>query len=169
MDLQRSPCDLAALVREVCARLAPLAEAKYLALSVETPEDALPADLDVVKVEQVVTNLVSNAVKYTETGAVAVRLDELANEEFGPCLRIRVRDTGIGIRLEDQARLFAPFTQVDSRPARPGGGTGLGLFLTARYVEMHGGRIEVRSEPGRGSEFTVLLPLETGAAGATSR
>jgi signal transduction histidine kinase len=109
-------------------------------------------------------SLLSNAVKFTDPGGhVTVTADTVfPGGPSGPCsLRIRVADTGIGIKREDQARIFDKFEQVDSSPAREQEGSGLGLALTRKLIELHGGQIGVESDgiTGRGSMFTVLLPL----------
>jgi two-component system sensor histidine kinase/response regulator len=159
MDLQRSPADLGELIRDVIARTAPLAEAKQLPLELRLPAAPVNAEVDSVKFQQVITNLVSNAIKYTDAGSVTVSLEGAEDARLGRAARVIVRDTGVGIRREDQGRLFQQFHQLDSSTTKRVGGTGLGLYITARYVEMHGGRIEVHSEYGRGSEFTVSLPV----------
>ncbi len=111
--------------------------------------------LDLQKFRQVLFNLLSNAVKFTEPGGqVRLRLLPLENERV--CLE--VSDTGIGIAEADMGRLFQAFGQLDSGLARRAEGTGLGLVLTRRLVELQGGSIEVRSTPGVGSTFSVNLP-----------
>jgi len=107
------------------------------------------------KVKQVVLNLLSNAVKFTpDGGSISVRatLDT-------DCVEVAVRDTGIGIALEDQAAVFEEFTQVGRDYTKKAEGTGLGLALTKRIVELHGGRIWLESAPGEGSTFAFTLPL----------
>ena len=100
-------------------------------------------------------NLLSNAVKFTdEGGAVEVTMAEHGDSSW----RLQVRDTGIGIAAADLPRLFEAFTQLDSGPSRQHDGTGLGLALTRKLVELQGGRIDVQSRPGTGSTFSVLLP-----------
>jgi signal transduction histidine kinase len=124
----------------------------------------LPAiTADRMRVQQMVYNLLSNAIKFTDPGGlVTVTADTVAVGPAGACaLRIRVADTGIGIKPEDQTRIFDKFERGDSASAREQEGTGLGLALTRKLVELHGGQITVESEGvrGRGSLFTVLLPL----------
>ena len=107
------------------------------------------------KVKQVLLNLLSNAVKFTPEGG---RIGLKAGRTDG-MVEISVTDTGIGIAPEDQAAIFEEFRQVGSDETRKQEGTGLGLTLAKKFVELHGGRIWVESEPGRGSTFTFTLPL----------
>ncbi len=108
------------------------------------------------KFKQIVINLLSNAVKFTPEGGKVT----LAADRINGAYAISVRDTGIGIAAEDQDKIFEEFRQVGTDYARKAEGTGLGLTLTRRLVELHGGRITVESEPGEGSKFTFTLPLE---------
>jgi signal transduction histidine kinase len=141
-----------ALVRSVVAVVEPLAHHKRIGFSVDVP-NGVRVVTDPDKVRQVLVNLVGNGIKFTEEGAVrlTVRSDERR-------ISFRVEDTGIGIRAADRARLFQPFTQLESGLTRRHGGTGLGLFISRRLAEMVGGRIDVESEPGRGSVFTFEIP-----------
>ena len=107
------------------------------------------------KVKQILLNLLSNAIKFTPEGG---RVTLMAHHTDSS-LEIAVRDTGVGIAAEDLERIFEEFRQVGTDYARKVEGTGLGLTLTRRFIELHGGRIEVESEPGEGSEFRVTLPL----------
>jgi len=119
---------------------------------VELPAEPVPLHCDAVRIEQVITNLLSNAVKYSPAGAVievALRADDAA-------VVLRVNDHGVGMTPADSGRLFEPFQRVGARGSVPG--TGLGLWITRRIVEAHGGTIEVASDPGRGTTFTVTLP-----------
>ena len=137
----------------MAASLGPAAAAAGLELAVEAPE-SLRVVSDRNRVRQVLVNLAGNAVKFTEKGGVTVLV-----EEAGRSARVAVRDTGPGIRPEDLGRLFQFFSRVTSpdRPVREG--TGLGLYLSRRLVDLLGGEIGARSEPGRGSEFAFTLPL----------
>jgi signal transduction histidine kinase len=123
-----------------------------VALDVGSGLDEVTADER--KVKQIIYNLLSNAVKFTPDGG---RVDVAAAREDG-YVRVVVRDTGIGIAPADQERIFEQFSQVGRDPERAREGTGLGLPLSKRFVELHGGRITVESEPGRGSAFTFTLP-----------
>ena len=114
-----------------------------------------PVQADRTKIRQVLLNLLSNAVKFTPQGEVTVRV-ETRNDE----LLVSVADTGIGIRDEDQGKLFKAFQQVNGQVHLPLGGTGLGLAISKTFVELHGGRIWMESRPGRGSTFSFTLPLE---------
>ncbi|MCY1270689.1 Sensor histidine kinase RcsC [compost metagenome] len=114
---------------------------------------------DAQRLQQVLVNLVGNAIKFTEQGEVALLVQRVGREGETVQLCFRVRDTGIGISAEQQARLFAPFTQADSSIARRFGGTGLGLAISKRLVSLMGGSISLESEVGTGSEFQVVLPF----------
>jgi GAF domain-containing protein/anti-sigma regulatory factor (Ser/Thr protein kinase) len=138
------------------------ASTKGLYLKVDAP-DALPAvRADSVRLRQVITNLLSNALKFTKQGGVTVRI--ALNEMDGMTqVWTTVSDTGIGIRREDQAIIFDEFRQADGSTTREFGGTGLGLAITKRLVELMGGRIWVESEIGFGSAFTFTIPVDTRA------
>jgi signal transduction histidine kinase len=131
-----------------------LAAEKKLALEVDVPADLPTGRGDERRLTQVLLNLVSNAIKFTEAGSVGIR----ARVEDGGFL-VAVSDTGIGIAPEDQGRIFEEFQQVDASSTRRKGGTGLGLAIARRIVELHGGRIWVESTPGQGSTFAFTLPL----------
>jgi CheY-like chemotaxis protein/anti-sigma regulatory factor (Ser/Thr protein kinase) len=111
---------------------------------------------DPVRLRQILINLVGNAIKFTEQGRVIVSV-RLAQGEAGPSIEVAVADTGVGMSPELQAKLFEPFTQADTSASRRFGGTGLGLAISRRLARILGGEIEVRSEPGKGSVFTLSL------------
>jgi signal transduction histidine kinase len=151
-------------IPEVVGVVQSLAQQKNITVTVEVKEPLPAITADRMRVQQMIYNLLSNAIKFTDPGGhVTVTADTVfPGGPSGPCsLRIRVVDTGIGIKLEDQTRIFDTFEQVDASPAREQEGTGLGLALTRKLVELHGGLIGVESEgvKGRGSMFTILLPL----------
>ena len=120
------------------------------------------------RIRQILLNLISNAVKFTDEGSVIVRLDalELHKNRYELCLS--VEDTGIGIKATDQDQLFDDFVQADGADTRRYGGTGLGLSISKKLVDMMGGRIEIESEEGKGSRFSVYLSLEQGRGQAAS-
>ena len=143
-------------VEEVCSVVRPLAERKQLELRTEFSPELDQVLLDPLRFRQILYNLVSNAVKFTdEHGRVEIVLAPNGNRTF----ELRVTDSGIGIAAEDIPRLFREFEQLDAGPGRRFQGSGLGLSLTKRLVEIHGGTIEVESSLGRGSTFRVHLPL----------
>ncbi|NYZ11116.1 response regulator [Azospirillum sp. RWY-5-1] len=161
ITLRPSRVDLGALVGNVVDCQAPLAAAKGLRLVRRIADDLPPAvDADAGRLRQVLTNLVGNAVKYTDTGDVQVSLHRSGDAGR---FRFEVRDTGIGIAPDEQARLFQPFSQV-GRDAGRRGSTGLGLAICRRLVEAMGGAIGVDSSPGRGSTFWFELPLAAAPA-----
>jgi signal transduction histidine kinase/CheY-like chemotaxis protein/streptogramin lyase len=116
---------------------------------------------DPVRVRQILLNLLANAIKFTERGDVTVQVDADPAGESSVVLRLAVSDTGIGIQAEKQRTIFSAFTQADASTTRKYGGTGLGLSISARLAQMMGGRIEVESEPGRGSRFYFTAEFAT--------
>lgn len=130
---------------------------KGLELRYENKSRQESVHVDSRRIRQVLLNLLDNAVKFTDRGHVSLRVEDFPGED---CIRIRVQDSGIGIAPEDQEKLFQPFFQVDHGLTRKYPGTGLGLAITWRTVELHGGRIELESAPGKGSCFTVILPVK---------
>ncbi len=156
LDIERIPFDLAETAEETCALLAPRAHAKNLELNLFVAPELAPQRLgDPTRIRQVLTNLVGNAVKFTETGEITVTLQPEENDR----VRFEVRDTGIGMSPQVREKLFQPFTQADASTTRRFGGTGLGLTISKRLVEMMGGEIGVESTEGRGSTFWFTLPL----------
>ncbi len=142
------------LLRSSIAVIQPLADQKRLRLQVNVPRNFVRMTSDIDKSRQILVNLLGNAVKFTDQGTVTVRLSSA-----GDSVRVDVQDTGIGISEEELTRLFRPFAQVDSGLTRRHGGTGLGLYISRRLATMLGGHIEVQSEAGVGSTFSVVLPL----------
>ena len=159
MELNVEQIDAASVLEEVATALTPLAETKGLTLKV-TIAGLLPAvHVDRRALSQIVINLVSNAIKFTEQGIVELKLER--NSVGGrKCVAVAVTDSGVGIRLEDQAKLFAAFSRVDASGHRVREGTGLGLHLSQILAEAMGGKIVLQSEYGKGSTFTLLLPDE---------
>jgi hypothetical protein len=145
--------------------LTPSAHAKGLALLVQCAAD-LPSRLrgDATRLGQIATNLLNNAIKFTETGQVELILTCSKPTVAGVLVRLSVRDTGIGIGTEGLARLFKPFSQADTSTTRRFGGTGLGLSIAGRFVNLMGGEIGVTSTVGVGSEFWVEIPLRAADA-----
>jgi protein-histidine pros-kinase len=155
----------AAAAASVCAIVSPLARKKGITLGTDIDPEVGEVFLDGQKFKQILFNLLSNAVKFTDDGGYV----ELSlNVDDDGMLRMQVRDTGIGIAPTDMGRLFNAFQQLDSSATRRYEGTGLGLALTRRLVELQGGRIEVSSIVGEGSTFTVRLPLAARAAASVA-
>jgi PAS domain S-box-containing protein len=163
MQLDRQPFDLEALLRNALSLAEATARPKGLRLNLDLPHDLPPHLLgDALRLQQVLGNLLTNAVKFTERGTVCLNVSVLpAQTPQTACLRLAVQDTGMGIPPEVQAMLFTPFVQGDATITRHFGGTGLGLSIVRRLVGLMGGEVGVVSEPGRGSEFwfTVSLPV----------
>ena len=142
------------LVRAAVAVVQPLADQKKLRITVELPRAHVRMTSDIDKLRQVLVNLLGNAVKFTDAGGITVSV-----KMTGKVVWLEVKDTGVGIPVSEQMRLFRPFAQVDSGLTRRHGGTGLGLYISRRLVTMLGGHIEVNSAPNRGATFRVALPL----------
>jgi PAS domain S-box-containing protein len=157
--------DIKASIERVVASITPMAEKKGLALSVDLKNLPDTFVSDQRRVEQMLLNLLSNAVKFTEKGSVrlSAEISSRVAGHDGPVLHIQVADTGIGIRAEHIPKLFQAFRQVDTGISRQHEGTGLGLAISRRLADRLGGEIKVESEFGRGSVFTLILPLEGGA------
>jgi signal transduction histidine kinase len=136
----------------------PMVKRKGLEFIVQLPAEPVYMETDRTKVRQIVLNLISNAVKFTAQGSVSI--SARAN---GHDVRIAVSDTGIGIRPQDLEVIFEEFRQVDQSRTREYGGTGLGLSITRKLIALLGGNIAVASQYGRGSTFTVSLPLASEA------
>jgi PAS domain S-box-containing protein len=155
ISLRREPVALADVVRTAVETARPLLEAAGHELTVSLPPESRWLDADPLRLSQILVNLLSNAAKYTQPGGHV----ELAAEARGAELAVTVRDDGIGIAADVLPRVFEPFTQLDPDSGASHDGLGIGLALAAKLAELHGGRLEARSEgPGRGSEFCVTLP-----------
>jgi signal transduction histidine kinase len=159
MELWPEPVDLPELVREVRDVLRGIAATKGVKISTDMHPELSTVTVDPARIKQVLYNLLSNAIKFTpHGGAIQVRggpADDPAE------VRIEVEDNGIGIDEQDLPKLFVEFQQLDLSTNKRYQGTGLGLALTKRFVEGHRGRITVKSSPGKGSTFTVILPRDS--------
>src|SRR6202022_4138164 len=163
IDLEHRPFALAALIEDITELLAPRAQARKLEIAAYVDE-RLPVEVvgDAARLRQVLLNLAGNAIKFTATGGVAL----IVEPGIWPHeISFLVRDTGIGIAPEAQARIFREFEQADERTARNYGGTGLGLSISERIVKRMGGRITLDSQPGAGSTFEVSIPLAPATEG----
>jgi signal transduction histidine kinase len=177
MGIEVREFDIAETVRRMQGTLMPLVQKKGQSLDVDVQKDIPPLMGDERKVQQVLLNLLANANKFTPEGgrislcvrhhpscdrvAGADRLAGLLEAGQGGCLEVVVEDNGVGIPPEHVERIFDMFHQADSSSTRNFGGTGLGLALARKFIEMHGGAIWVESELGRGAKFTFLLPQNT--------
>jgi len=147
------PADVGELMESVSTMAEPLALAKGLAFHLEVENPRVSIETDPVKLRQVLLNLISNAVKYTESGSVTVASSSRDGE-----VDFVVKDTGVGVGEEHLEKIFEPFWQVEQTTTRRVGGTGLGLAVTRQFVDLLGGSIKVESRLGEGSSFTVTLP-----------
>ncbi|MEB3264910.1 MAG: Cache 3/Cache 2 fusion domain-containing protein [Synechococcus sp.] len=159
MTLYLESFSLAELIGEVVSTVQPLLSRNRNRISVRCPADLGLIHADQTKLRQVLLNLLSNASKFTEEGLITVQASVVA-QPGGDRIHLAVQDSGIGMTPEQMAKLFQSFTQADSSTTRRYGGTGLGLAISRRFCQLMGGDIEVTSEPGKGSTFTVLLPRQ---------
>jgi signal transduction histidine kinase len=156
LTLSLSEYSIAELVPNVYVAVEPLASQKNLTLTTDVPKGLPIGYGDERRLAQVLLNLVGNAIKFTETGEVAITASQ-TNGSFN----VAVRDSGPGIDPANQAKIFEEFQQVDNTSTRQKGGSGLGLAISKRIIEMHGGRIIVDSALGKGATFTIKLPVKT--------
>ncbi len=169
MELAYDEVNIAETIEGVLPTIAGVLKEKSLELITNIAPDIPVVRADPIRVRQVLINLLSNAAKFTEEGSITVEAYVQPSPSGGREVYISVADTGPGIAPEDQAKLFKSFSQVDASPTRKTGGTGLGLAISRQLVELHGGRIGVESEVGKGSKFYFTLPLpaeDKGPAGA---
>jgi two-component system, sensor histidine kinase len=158
LAVRKAPIDLRTAIRDAIETARPFIDSRKHDLAVQLPREPLPVEGDQTRIAQVVSNLLNNAAKYTEPGG---RI-ELAARREGAEVLVTVKDNGIGLEPDQTARIFDMFVQVDRSLERTQAGLGVGLTLSRTLVELHQGRIEVASAgKGKGSEFTVRLPVST--------
>jgi PAS domain S-box-containing protein len=157
MTIYNETFETSMILDEVVATIAPLINSKKNTLKTEFNGDLGKMYADLTKVRQVLFNLLSNAAKFTENGTVTLRAERYSEDNLD-WLRFEIIDQGIGMTPGQMEKLFQPFTQADVSTTRKYGGTGLGLTITRRFIEMMGGHISVASEYGQGSTFTVYMP-----------
>lgn len=165
-DIEQIPFDLAGVVADTAALFASEAEAKGVRLSASCPTSLPLLRGDAKRVRQVLHNLLSNAVKFTRSGAITVTVDAVPMGGGRHQLQVTVKDTGIGMSPDVQARLFQKFMQGDASTTRLYGGTGLGLAISRDLARLMGGDVTVESEQGKGSTFTFALQLEEACTGS---
>ena len=154
VELRLGQSDVAAVIDETVKTMEPLATQKGLAITKSIDATLPPVVTDAEKLKQILFNLLSNAVKFTEQGGVNIAVQQSRGD-----IQIAVEDSGIGISQDNQDRIFEAFHQVDSSSTREYGGTGLGLSITREFVKLIGARMTLESTPGKGSVFTLWLPL----------
>jgi signal transduction histidine kinase len=159
MTLSLESFDARAMIHELVDTVGPLVRQNGNQLTVHCADDLGTMHADLMKTRQILLNLLSNAIKFTRDGAIRV---DVARNLTGaqPSIVFAVTDTGVGMTLEQSAKIFDPFSQADVTTTRKYGGTGLGLAIVSRFCQLMGGEISVESFPDRGSCFTVRLPLE---------
>ena len=162
MELFLESFDVAGMINEVASTLRPLVDKNANTLQVHLAPDLGAMQADLTKVRQSLFNLLSNASKFTEKGTITLDAEAISKDE-ARWIAFKVADTGIGMTPEQIDKLFQPFVQADASTSRKYGGTGLGMTITQLFIKMMGGEMNVASEPGAGTTFTVLLPTEVKA------
>jgi hypothetical protein len=164
MQLRLMPTDIQSLINSVVEVLEPLALSKHLKMVVDCSLAPARIVTDSLRLQQIITNLLSNAIRYTQAGKIQLTCQQVSDKKWA----IAVSDTGNGIAPEDQARIFDPFFRVgSSEQPYLAESTGLGLAIVSRLVKLLQGKIELVSQVGSGSTFTVILPLEINTSVAT--
>lgn len=162
LELNYSSVDLFEMLDNLATLMTNSARHKRLELVIHSPEDLhSKVEADQLRLEQILINLVGNAIKFTDRGYVALSVELLEQQARAVVLRFSVKDSGIGISRIDQQKLTAPFVQADASITRRFGGTGLGLSICKRLLNLYGTELEIESEPGQGSEFAFELRLAT--------
>ncbi|CUH52067.1 His Kinase A (phospho-acceptor) domain-containing protein [Shimia marina] len=161
LEMREDPLDVSDLIKSATNFANVLTQKKGLSLEVRVSRHMPPILGDVKRLRQIVVNLVGNAIKFTEAGTITVEavVEQSEDEQHG-VLRISVKDTGVGIAIEDQEKIFDRFTQVDSSSTRKAGGTGLGLSIAQGIAQKANGKITLESQLGSGSTFTLEIPTE---------
>jgi two-component system NtrC family sensor kinase len=154
-ELKLAEVTLTEVIESLKNTMLPILKPRKQSLNIRVEEGLPPVCADKTKLRQVFFNLLSNSSRFTPEGG-KIEIEAVAN---GTHCRVSVIDNGIGIKKEDQERIFEPFCQLDSAPTKGGSGTGLGLVVVKKIVEKHGGRIWVESEYGKGSRFIFTLPI----------
>lgn len=153
MELEIMPQDIVELMKSCTEEVQSLAQQKNLLINLEISKPFLLIEIDRMRIRQVLLNLLSNAIKFTEEGTITITL-----VHFPHRIEIHIADTGIGLSSEELSKIFRPFTQADSSITRKYGGTGLGLVISKKIIDLHGGKITVESQKGHGSTFIVNIP-----------
>jgi PAS domain S-box-containing protein len=158
MNIEMKQCPLEQLIANIESMMQPFAAEKGLTFEIREKGD-LPTNIvtDAARLQQCLTNLVNNAIKFTKQGHVYVNIS-LKDKDSKPCIRFEVEDTGIGIATESQQKIFEPFFQEDGGTSRKYGGTGLGLTIARKFAGLLGGEITLTSEKGKGSVFSLIIP-----------
>lgn len=153
MELEIVPCNIVEIVVSCVEEMLSLAMQKGLLLHLSLDRSFIATEVNQMRIKQVILNVLSNAIKFTPQGSITVSIHQLPHEAA-----IKVTDTGIGLTAEEMKKIFLPFAQADSSITQKYGGTGLGLTISRRIMELHGGTISVESKKEEGSTFTITLP-----------
>ncbi|HSX61502.1 MAG TPA: ATP-binding protein [Tahibacter sp.] len=165
LEIANAPTDLRRLLEQTVNNFLGVASARGLSLTLAVDPDVAAAHVvDPLRLRQIVSNLLSNALKFTHKGGVRIELEKLMDDDATQTLALRVHDSGIGIGQEQQDKLFMPFAQAEAGTARSYGGTGLGLAISQRLAAAMGGELGLRSQLGEGTSVSLVLALPTASA-----
>lgn len=153
ISIQPTAIEVRSLIADLIEMLRPLAAAKQIEIAIDTDLAPDQVTCDRLRLQQILTNLIGNAIRYTDTGQIQIRSWTIASDLWA----IAISDTGTGIQLEDQARIFEPYERGDHHN---GDSTGLGLAIVSRLVKLLHGSIDLQSQSGKGSTFTVIFPID---------
>ena len=161
LTLHKEPYDINVLLERAVSMLQPLCDEKSLTVHLDLARDLPKVSIDIDRINQVIYNLLNNAIRYIEAGCMITVLTQVVTVQGQPYVQVQIADTGSGIAPEDLQHIFQYFYRSEKSRSRKSGGSGIGLALARQFVRSHGGRIWADSEVGRGTTFTFILPIHS--------
>ena len=161
LTLHKEPYDINVLLERAVSMLQPLCDEKSLTVHLDLARDLPKVSIDIDRINQVIYNLLNNAIRYIEAGCMITVSTQVVTVQGQPCVQVQIADTGSGIAPEDLQHIFQYFYRSEKSRSRKSGGSGIGLALARQFVRSHGGRIWADSEVGRGTTFTFILPIHS--------
>ena len=161
LTLHKEPYDINVLLERAVSMLQPLCDEKSLTVHLDLARDLPKVSIDIDRINQVIYNLLNNAIRYIEAGCMITVSTQVVTVQGRPYVQVQIADTGSGIAPEDLQHIFQYFYRSEKSRSRKSGGSGIGLALARQFVRSHGGRIWADSEVGRGTTFTFILPIHS--------